>query len=262
VFDGMRAAPLLIDALALWNGRLAAGGGTPRVQDEILAALRALSGRSIPPRPDRWRLWWKAVQEGRIELPPDGDAPGAVTQASFFGLRPVTDRVLFVIDRSQSMTGRFGTTGMTRYEMAVEELCGFATKLGPDARFGVTLFHSAAERWRPKLSAADENGVKAARAWLRGAEPGGGTLLFGGIALALDLDRGGGIGAGGVEADTVIVLCDGDTAVGPSWVGPWLERVNDGAQLVFHCVQIGGGGDGTLERLAAGTGGVFLRIDG
>ena len=31
---------------------------------------------------------------------------------------------------------------------------------------------------------------------------------------------------------------------------------------MFHCVQIGTGGDGTLEKLASGTGGDFVRVDG
>jgi len=261
-FDGLRAAPLLLDALDEWTLRLEQGTGTPRVQDEIVSALRGISGRSIPPKPERWRVWWRAVQDGRVELPPEGDGEGAVTQASFFGLRPVTDRVIFVIDRSRSMKAGFGTTGTSRYENAIDELCRFATKLGGDAGFGVTLFHSDAERWKPRLESADDSGVKAARRWLESKDPDGGTRLFAGLSVALGLDRQGGLDPEDVRADTVIVLCDGDTAEGPYWVEPWLERVNEKTQLVFHCVQIGGRGDGTLELLAERTGGDFVRIDG
>jgi hypothetical protein len=260
--DGLVAAPLLIDALEVWGERIEAGGGRVRVQDEIVGALRALSGRSIPARADRWRLWWSAVREGRVVLPPEGDVPGAVTQATFFGLRPVTDRVIFVIDRSGSMEQHFGTTGRSRYEEAVEELIGFATKLGPEARFGVALFHDDASRWRPRLTEADEPGVAGARRWLSGQDPDGGTRLFAGLRAALELGPDGRVDPAEVQADTVIVLCDGETAEGPFWVEPWLERANEDAQLVFHCVQVGGYGDGTLERLAAGSGGDFVRIEG
>ena len=58
------------------------------------------------------------------------------------------------------------------------------------------------------------------------------------------------------------LLCDGDTEEGPSWVEPWIRENNEAAQLIFHCVQIGRRGDGTLKRLAELTGGQFLRVEG
>ncbi len=45
-------------------------------------------------------------------------------------------------------------------------------------------------------------------------------------------------------------------------VEPLLARVGAEACVVFHCVQIGAGGDGTLEALARLTGGEYLRVDG
>ena len=65
-----------------------------------------------------------------------------------------------------------------------------------------------------------------------------------------------------LEADTVIVLCDGETEEGPGWVEPFLRSVNQRARVVFHCVRIGAAGDGTLEKLAGGSGGDFVRVDG
>jgi hypothetical protein len=65
-----------------------------------------------------------------------------------------------------------------------------------------------------------------------------------------------------LEADTVIVLCDGETAEGPDWVEPFLRRANLRARVVFHCVQVGAVGDGTLQKLASGSGGDYVRVDG
>ena len=257
-----RAVPLLIESLALWTRRLEEGQGSKRVQHEIQRELQRLSGRSIGPHPERWNLWWQAVQDGRVEAARDVPADRGVSAATFFGLRPVTDRVLFVIDRSLSMDSGFGTTGRTRYEEAVSQTLDFVSKLGPDARFNVTLFHTGADRWRGRLVDVTDSSQDALGRWLGGKFPDGGTQLYLGIATALGLDREGRVDPERLEADTVIVLCDGRTAGGGDWVTSWLERVNDEAQLVFHCVQIGHGGDGTLERLAAGTGGEFVRIDG
>ncbi|MEM7308503.1 MAG: VWA domain-containing protein [Planctomycetota bacterium] len=261
ILDVARSAPLLIEALAIWTRRLEDGSGTLRVQHEVLRELKRISGRSIGAHPDRWNLWWKAVQEGRVEAL-EGDGARAVTAATFFGLRPVSDRVLFVVDRSGSMASGFGTTGRTRYEEAVDQLVGFTEGLGDDGRFGVTLFHSGATRWRSKLADANQANRKAARRWLAARTPEGGTELYQGLATALQLDRKGRVDTTRLAADTVIVLCDGRTAEGPGWVDGWLESVNDEAQLVFYCVEIGRGGDGTLQRLANGTGGDYIRIDG
>ena len=179
--DSAHSAPVLIEALAVWNRRLEDGEGSLRVRHEVLRELKRISGRSIGAHPERWKLWWKAVQEGRVQTVED-TADGAVTEATFFGLRPVSDRVLFVIDRSGSMRSGFGTTGRSRYEEAIEQMLGFAANLGEDARFGVTLFHSGATRWRSGLVRASDSNRKAVRRWLAAKQPDGGTQLYTGLA--------------------------------------------------------------------------------
>jgi hypothetical protein len=261
--DTTRAAPLLIESLALWTQRLENGVGSRRIQHEILEELRRISGRSLGAFPERWNLWWMAVQEGRIAaLDDEQGVARSVTSATFFGLRPVTDRVMFVVDRSGSMKSGFGTTGHSRYEEAIDQLVAFASNLGSAGRFGVTLFDSGARRWRSRLVEASPTNVNAAHRWLSTHKPDGGTQLRAGIATALDLDSQGRIKLERLEADTVIVLCDGGTAQGKGWVSDWLERFNEEARLIFHCVQIGGGGDGTLQALAEGTGGDFVTTGG
>ncbi|MCZ6598202.1 MAG: VWA domain-containing protein, partial [Planctomycetota bacterium] len=262
ILDAQRAAPILIESLAVWTRRLEAGGGSKRIQHEIVLELRRISGRSIGAHTERWTMWWKAVREGRVETVEDTlDAGGSVTQSTFFGLNPVTDRVIFVIDRSGSMKSAFGTGGRSRYQEAVEQMLTFVERLGQETRFSVTLFSHDGVRWKPGLVRANDSNLNGARRWLESKQPDGGTMLRAGIDTALDLDRTGRIDLERIEADTVIVLCDGATSEGRAWVEPWLERANDAAQLVFHCVQIGRFGDGTLEDLAAGTGGDFVTID-
>jgi hypothetical protein len=78
----------------------------------------------------------------------------------------------------------------------------------------------------------------------------------------MEVDSRGRLNLAALEADTVIVLCDGATSEGAGWVRPLLRRVNDQARLVFHTVQLGESGDGTLQLLAEETGGEFVRVDG
>ena len=61
-------------------------------------------------------------------------------------------------------------------------------------------------------------------------------------------------------ADTIIVLCDGETLQGPSWVAPFIRSFNEKARVRFSAVQLGGQSDGTLEELCDHTDGNYTEI--
>ena len=261
--DSPRAVPILIESLAVWLSRRGTEIGSRRIQHEILEELREISGRSIGLEPELWSRWWKAVREGTVELPEfDSEGQESYSTATFFGLRPLSDRVLFVLDRSGSMESPMGTGGRSRYEEAVGQLFGFLESSGPETRFGIVVFNDRALKWRNRLTAANTGNLNQARRWIVAKPPQGATHLRSGIRKALDASRNDELDPTGIDADTIIVLCDGATSEGPSWVRPWLDRVNGEVQIVFHCVLIGSGGDGTLETLADRTGGDFVRVGG
>jgi len=259
-----QAFPELIEALALWIERGSAGERqVMRVQGEVLAELERRSGRRLGARPERWRSLWGAHQRGEARLRGEGRVPDEMTTSGFFGLRPWTDRVCFVLDRSGSMSTDFGgQRGHQRLEEAADQMARLLVQLGPRTRFDVVVFSDGARTWRGKLQDASEDAVREAANWVRRVGAQGGTRLRSGVLAAMHVDRAGQPDLARLEADTIIVLCDGETAEGAAWVEPFLRDANDEARIVFHAVQIGGGSDGTLERLCAGTGGEFLRVDG
>ncbi len=257
-----RSVPLLIEALGVWSNRTSLGRGSKRIEHDILSELQRMSGRTIGPHPERWFRWWTAVQEGRIELVDEEPGRAPRSEASFFGLRPITDRVTFVIDRSGSMDSPWGTTGRTRYAEAVDQLVRFLQAAGEETKFNVVLFSSEPLLSSRELQSATPARIGAARRSLLARAVDGGTQLRPAIELALAVGRDGRPDLDALEADTVIVLCDGATAEGPSWVEPFLERVNAEARVVFHCVLLGTAGDGTLETLAERTGGDLVRCGG
>jgi hypothetical protein len=138
----------------------------------------------------------------------------------------------------------------------------FLQAAGPQTRFNVILFSGEPLRSSPELVRATAANLGRARASLLARHPEGSTQLRPAVELALRLDADGRVDPARLEADTIVILCDGETAEGPRWVQPLLDRVQDDARVVFHCALIGTAGDGTLERLAAMTGGDFLRIGG
>lgn len=266
-FDDDAIVPWLIEALGAWKARAEKGLQALRVEHEIEGELELRSGRKLGLYPENWLAWWEAVRKGTVKKASTPSHFPEPTRPSFFGLEPESDRVLFVIDRSGSMEAVFDPKQQTperrvptRFEKAAEELCGFVETLGPRARFDIVVFHDFADPWKGKLVAADERNRAAARKWLAAQKPKGGTRLRAGIDLGLAVGPEGVPAVDRVEADTVVVLCDGATTEGAGWVGPWLRRHNGRLRVRFHGVQIGEGGDGTLEELARETGGQFVRI--
>lgn len=258
------ALPLLIDSLEEWLGR----EDDPqrpvrRLQGELLSELERRTGMRCGRHPGRWRTFLEAWRRGDAPLAGEPGERPRTTSEGFFGLRPATDRVLFVLDRSGSMEARFGDArGPSRLEEATNQLRRLVEQLGPRARFGVVTFADRASRWREKLAPATEENLRSAtRFVLRGGAEGG-TRLLQGMRLALHADGSGRPDLERLEADTVIVLCDGGTAEGPGWVEPFLLGANGEARVLFHAVQLGQGGDGTLRALAEGSGGEFLEVEG
>jgi len=258
----------LINALETWISRAESGLPVRRIQHEITRELRRRSGLKIGEHPGRWRTWWSAVKAGQANgRKPGEDGPVQITEAAgFFGLRPVTDRVVFVIDKSGSMDAPFrasqgSTATRNRYKAAIDQMVFFLEGMGETARFNVVLFSDGASSWRSSLQPATPANLRTARSWLGNRRPQGGTQLRTGIEKALRMRKNGDVPIEDLEVDTIIVLCDGATSEGPGWVTPVLKRFNAEARIVVHGVQIGGGGDGTLQRLARETGGEFARVN-
>lgn len=268
-FSNEAILPHLIEAMGLWKTRGARFGHALRMQLEIQRELRRRSGRSLGIDPDAWRRWYSAMRRG--DGPRTGGfeaGPSETTRATFFGLKPQSDRIVFVLDRSKSMEIGFGGPGPDgaigrRWDEAVKQVLGFVEAIGEESRFDIVLFHDFGEAWKKgQLVPATAQNLSRAREWLQVQIPNGGTALRMGVDAALHLDGRGPIDLGKIEADTIVLLCDGDTNEGKGWVAQFLEETNVAARIVFYGVQIGGTGDGTLEALSHGSGGEFVRIPG
>jgi len=259
--------PELIAALDVWQRRAQEGLPVRRIVGDVVEQLRERSGRQIGAHPERWKTWWERTRESEAStLPPE--ARPAFTKAAFFGLKPMTDRVVFVIDRSGSMEGfarwpaqTTRTKNKTRYAEAIDQMIGFLTELGERTRFNVVLFNDRVATWRSDLYAANASNLRQVRGWLKDHRPDGSTALRPGLLEALEQCDPRAERRAQHLADTIIVLCDGETDSGPSWVVRTLRARSADARAKIHCVQLGSGGDGTLQALSEATGGRFVRVD-
>lgn len=273
------SVPFLVTALDAWTERGLQGAQSLRLRHEIAKSLAARRGSNLGLEPGPWRAWWIGVQQGLRPNP--GGAKVEGTGASFFGVRPESDRITFVLDRSGSMTesvtlseaegGRKPGTAKSvrRWEEAQRQLHAFLRDSPKGLKFNVVLFHSYAESFREELVPANAEQLEALRMWLGIHSPGGGTMLRSGLDRALELEVATAepsLGGTPVEAkslpesDTLVLLCDGETSEGGAWVPHFLSHVAPRLRVVIHGVQVGGQSDGVLETLARGTRGGYVQV--
>lgn len=261
------AAPRCIEALFTWERRERvqeeATGliGMRRVRHELGDLLRAGSGLKLGIEPRRWTQWWRGHLAGD-ERP---RVSSRTVVPDFYGLELRSGAVAFVIDASGSMDhpipGRYADgDGPTRFEEACDQLELALQRLPTPGAFQVVLFSNTGERWADEPQLVGDSSRSSVRKWLRRNPPGGGTNLSSGLDALLPRDEQGRRRADLLAVDTVVVLCDGQTAEDARWARAWLTAYNGTAGLVFHAVQIGGGDAFALEELAQRTGGSFVRV--
>jgi uncharacterized protein with von Willebrand factor type A (vWA) domain len=222
-----------------------------------------LTGRNIPPDPERWQRMLNAVAAGaplRLD-----SAEQTTVAASFFGLALDSKQVAFIVDRSGSMDApppalkaeeRSTTRVRNRLEAASAELLRALSRSGPDTWFQIALFSDNGDLWRPQLTRADEDGLRQAQSFLAGQTPDGGTELALGVAAWLTSTDPR---TGTPPVDTVVILCDGETVEDARWARQLLDDPRL-ANIRVHCVQIGGANAHAMQALSRGTGGQFVRL--
>ncbi|HLQ45746.1 MAG TPA: VIT and VWA domain-containing protein, partial [Planctomycetaceae bacterium] len=92
--------------------------------------------------------------------------------------KPVPKTVVFVVDRSGSMTGQ-------KFEQARGALKFLLQQLRPEDNFNLVVYDSAVESFRPELQRADEATIKAATGFVDGLYAGGSTNIDAALQTAL-----------------------------------------------------------------------------
>lgn len=244
------------------------GSARRRVVDEVVATLRNMTCRDFGRSPSSWAAWYAAEGRG-FELPSPARAAdweaeqraknafddGERRTTTFYGLEIDTDRVVFVIDRSNSMAepalgARSAATSSTKLAVAKEELRALLQGLAGDVRFNVISFSSSVEPWRASITQLDEEQRASARVFVAALREQGGTAIYDALELALS----------DPEVDTLYVLTDGEPSGGRVTS---IERIVEliGARAREKLVRIHGVAVGEpsqlLADLAALTGGQY-----
>ena len=238
--------PLLFERLEQEQGRL---------QKDVTAALQDLTALQFPTT-EAWRNWWQ--KEGATfrvvakKQPNDerGDRRGDAkpTTASYWNLPVTSDRIVFVVDTSGSMTQPFGTGDDTRLDEAKRQLVRVLGLMPGKAKANVVVFSDEAKAFAEALQSLDERKKKAAEGFTQALTARGSTNVHAGLRAAF----------ADAEVDTIFLLTDGQPSSGPIVDQDALLREvaawNLGRNVRIHTVAIGGRSR-FLEQLAAQSGG-------
>ena len=257
--------PLLIDRIPQ---------ETPRLQEDVVKALRILTAKDYGTTKARWEKWWAAEGEGftvgpldeglRAEQRRERGAGEGKSNASFFGLRIISDRVCFILDTSGSMsapskgsenatgTGREG--GPTRMTAAKRQLVEALEKFPEGESFNMIFFSNSASSWKPRVTPMTESTRAKATDAARDLRPDGGTAVYDALKLAFEDE----------SVDTIYLLTDGEPTAGEiiepdrilRQVGAW----NETRLITIHTISVGRDSV-LLENLAEASGGKYKRID-
>lgn len=267
-----RAVPHLINAL---------NGATPRLAHAIGDALTEFTDQKIEPYPDVWARWWEDNKEA-FDAESESDTKvkkgkrNKFDVVHFYGMPIKSDRVLFIIDVSDSMKHKTVnenpkakwkpppvTTGDAppppppppevlsgpKIDVAKHELKKAINALPKGTTFNIIAFCNVAMAWQPKMVTADDKMKAAALKWVRALKPKSVTYIDGALRLAFKI-----AGLINVEAsfpeitvDTIVVLSDGAPTdnnnrkpklMDPEIVLGHVKEWNAAKRVKIHCIGV------------------------
>ena len=263
-----------------------------RLERELHAALKAVTGDDLGKRASTWAKWWARQKElyNGLDPNPPPKAPEADDRYAkpkrrnpedphYYGRRIFSRSVGFVFDTSGSMDknieiatsastalGDIPTSG-TRMQVAKQVLAGAIKKLKPKVRFSLVFFSSDVRPWKKKLVAASAGNTSSAAGAIMNQPAKGETNIHGALKAALGLHDQPTLSARLLNIpDTVYFLTDGSPTRGeitstPELLG-WFSNLNRFAKVKLHVVAFGNLGVDIefLQHLAAAGGGDFIHV--
>lgn len=241
---------------------------TGRMVVEFGDALFRLTGESFGRNPSTWKRWLDD-QGGSIAIIDESEVDEIreeeeerrlkqISDASFFGIRIVSHRVLFIIDVSGSMIeplrARYaGEQGEPRIDVAKAELKKAVEALDDNALFNIAPFSTGVDTWLEEgVATSSEKSREDALEYVERLGAMGGTNLYGSLEYAFsDLD-----------VDTIFVLSDGEPSVGltdTQLIRDAVAEMNATRGVVIHTVAVGGRFE-ILEWLAEDSGGTHVEF--
>ncbi len=262
-----------------------------RLELELYAALKAVSGDDLGRKASTWAKWWERQKElhGGFDPnpPPKSEDDGRYAKPNkgspddphYYGRRIFSRSVGFVFDTSGSMEknitipegastslGNIPTTG-TRMQVAKQVLAGAIQKLKSRVKFSLVFFSTEVRPWKKGLIPASKGNTGSAAGAIMSAPAKGETNIHGALKAALGLHDQTTLSAKLQNIpDTVYFLTDGSPTRGEITATPellgWFRDLNRFAKVRLHVVAFGNLGVDLefLRKLAKAGDGDFIHV--
>ena len=177
----------------------------PRVRARHVAskALEQISGLALGHDVKAWGEWLAKRDPGK---------PEQATVPSYHGFSVYSDRVVFLVDASDSMLWPFASRNRPpqRIDVAKSELASVLHQLTPDTLFNVIVFNDKQISWRKAEAPATAENVASATQFAEKAmaKPSGNTHFYEALETAFENDP---------QFDTIYLLTDGNPTDGKYW---------------------------------------------
>lgn len=239
---------------------------TGRMRVEFAETLFRMTGQSFGPRYQPWKAWWEKEGKKGFKIPSASELKDArerlevarlkeTTGARFFGIRIISEHVVFIIDVSGSMDeltrSRYvNVKGAPRIAKAKEELLASLDGLTPNSFFNIIPFSGSAYSWKPSMVQWSPEVLAEAKEYVSKLGAGGATNLMDSLNIAFD----------DPEVDTIFLLSDGEPTAGPitdpKSIRKAVQLMNRNRDVTINSIAIGTSLK-ILEWLAEDTGGIY-----
>jgi hypothetical protein len=175
------------------------GDARLRVREKALDHLELLTGESLGPSQKAWGKW-RSAQGSELRLRPREisvyrpfrPSDRRYAHKEYYGLQVASDRVVFVLDKSDSMYHGL-------FDGVVEEMRAHLDSTGPTTRFNVIEFADKPVPWKTDLVAANAANLEEAVRFLHREPPFGATDMIAALRAGLATP----------DVDAIVLLSDG-----------------------------------------------------
>jgi len=212
------------------------GDERQRVRCAAAAGLKALTREDLGTSQKQWTAWRRAKGQ-KLELPPRELNAATLAHSeghdyavsTYFGAKVASDRVVFLLDKSETMY-------YSLFDAGVEEAKAFLEGAGPTVSFGLIEFSDKPIEFRKKLVPANPANIAAAMEFLGKDKPYGPTNLADSMRMAIATE----------DADTIMYLSDGEpanrgTPTEPAALLAEFARCNHYQRVTIHVVWLAPG---------------------
>lgn len=190
--------------------------------------LERVTGKSYGRDAESWMDWWNRqgadfTFANNSTLPHDETSVESTSSASFFGVPITAARVVFVVDRSHSMSEPLewiptrteaeyaiskvvaAAQSRTRLHRAKQELTAAIKRLDPAMQFNIVVFDGRVAVWQKGLVDATLPNKAAAYRFITSITPGDHTAWYDALEAAFNVDD---------NVEAILFLTDGEPTVG------------------------------------------------